>query len=64
MFRKRKSCGSGTVEKRDAVLDSYRKAAYELQNEKKFNTDTFTVVTQSFLDEIKDAFRNVGPFCF
>ena len=63
-FRKRKECGEGTVERRDSLINSYRKAAYELQDEQKFNTDNFTVVTQGFLDDIKDSFRNVGKFSF
>ncbi|KHJ75467.1 hypothetical protein OESDEN_24917 [Oesophagostomum dentatum] len=46
------------MEKRDALCTEYRKVAYEIQNERHFDSKDFTVVVQGFMDEIYDAFRN------
>ncbi|PIO56974.1 hypothetical protein TELCIR_21625, partial [Teladorsagia circumcincta] len=50
-------CGD-TIKKRDALTEEYRKVLYEIQNEKKFDDQDFTVVVQGFMDDISDAFRN------
>ncbi|KAJ1358518.1 hypothetical protein KIN20_016962 [Parelaphostrongylus tenuis] len=56
----RRECGKDSVTKRDALSKEYRMAAYELQNERNFDHKDFTVVVQSFMDDVKDAFRNYG----
>ncbi|CAJ0589785.1 unnamed protein product [Cylicocyclus nassatus] len=55
---KRLQCGDHYMEKRDILCGEYRKVAYEIQNERMFDDEDFTVVVQGFMDEIVDAFRN------
>ncbi|KAJ1358517.1 hypothetical protein KIN20_016961 [Parelaphostrongylus tenuis] len=55
---KRMECGDDFVRKRDALSKEYRMVAYELQNERQFDHEDFTVVVQGFMDDIKDSFRN------
>ncbi|KJH42944.1 GDSL-like protein [Dictyocaulus viviparus] len=54
---KRMECGHYSTRNRDVLAEEYRKVAYELQNEKRFDHKNFTVVVQGFMDEIRDAFR-------
>ncbi|VDL66190.1 unnamed protein product [Nippostrongylus brasiliensis] len=51
-------CGDDYIRKRDKLTEEYRKILYALQDEKKFDHEDFTVVVQSFMDDIYDAFRN------
>ncbi|EPB68872.1 hypothetical protein ANCCEY_12036 [Ancylostoma ceylanicum] len=55
---KRMQCGDHYMEKRDILCNEYRKVAYEIQNERRFDNEDFTVVVQGFMDNIQDAFRN------
>ncbi|WKY11592.1 hypothetical protein Q1695_003289 [Nippostrongylus brasiliensis] len=55
---KRMECGDDYIRKRDKLTEEYRKILYALQDEKKFDHEDFTVVVQSFMDDIYDAFRN------
>ncbi|CAJ0590498.1 unnamed protein product [Cylicocyclus nassatus] len=55
---KRRECGEHSVEKRDALCSEYRKVAYEIQDERMFDSEDFTVVAQGFMDNVVDAFRN------
>ncbi|WKY11596.1 hypothetical protein Q1695_003290 [Nippostrongylus brasiliensis] len=55
---KRMQCGDDYIRKRDTLTEEYRKILYALQDEKKFDHADFTVVVQSFMDDIYDAFRN------
>ncbi|RCN46442.1 GDSL-like protein [Ancylostoma caninum] len=54
----RMQCGDHYMEKRDILCNEYRKVAYEIQNERRFDSKDFTVVVQGFMDNIRDAFRN------